>query len=347
MTDCLNGEGTVLHKLFYSVIGSAFLCTSREDIASHKELVVAGGGSAESAQNLLRSAMRSTSGSLRRQAPPPKSLEARIVGVIDAFREAKLEGGEPLFKNTMDAAVSRLLVHVRMGCLSDSQALSLYYGEIGQRLSCGRGTGPLEAMHRFVESRTTGYSYGAVLIDAIMAEFFYIYNASATMRLLKNPVRVSAKSRVILEDIFAIADQHGVRVPDSVTMRAHRLAPNNGEIFGVGDIGSEVRDLLWSEDRLSFEKEDSEVSAAKHDGSALEISDADSSGLTGSVFLECLDITNTGAGGVGSEGNVRKRIAGHLEKIRGQARLTSSQYVAAVSGFTVPITAYRQKTARP
>jgi len=155
----------------------------------------------------------------RRRIPPPPELLDRLEMVVERFMEADRNDDKPLLQQGFFDEYRNLRAHIRNGCLSDPQDISLY-GKIndGNQLYCCRGTEALENFHASLNSCLSGYHVSPELARAFLLEFIVRWNNRQAISHRGMPASVYGfASQFLIERIIVferlIASSKGVTPP--------------------------------------------------------------------------------------------------------------------------------------
>jgi hypothetical protein len=119
---------------------------------------------------------------IARQAPDPAVLEKNLCDAVNLcanVRDART--GEMFFSRETWKVHKQMLLHVRLGCLSDKPGINYYYttspGLSGKTvLWCVRGTSQLEGFHKHLRHIFPGFHTSSLLATCLLALFVYRWN---------------------------------------------------------------------------------------------------------------------------------------------------------------------------
>lgn len=232
------GPSKPVARLFAVMLSIALFEENADDRKQVQDIALAGGASTEDARKLPRSSYKRR---VRRLIPVPSVLKRRVLSVYRAFEHVKTADGLPFFKSGMEKRINAALSHIETGCLSDSPNVPLYTGQPGAVMTCGRGSSALESFHRHLRAAFPGFSYGAELFDALLSEYVFRTNARAKSRVSGDHSPQSIAELVAFERLNAICQSLGMEVPKGISNGLQGLPANNGELFGLEDLGDWAR----------------------------------------------------------------------------------------------------------
>ena len=201
-----------IYDTFLGLFRDAIFIPCPEDLASEKRLDV-DKNETLTVLPLSGKVLRN----VRRVCPEPKIMEDNLRLVVNICANVPdARTGEIFFSKKSWKEYESLLSHVRHGCLSDPEGVSLYHKDDNSSIRCVRGTSQLECFHAHIRKIFKGYHCNVESSVMTVALFIHRWNHDRGIErgLIDEQYRYVYEGWLI-EEIQSMGKRFGLRLYDS------------------------------------------------------------------------------------------------------------------------------------